>query len=402
MAVLCTVPAGPSRPLEPHGRHVRLAGNEASHHRTSRLHRRGDDVRSLGPGPRGRRPRHRLLPRLRLPRRTRRRPDHRHRPPRRRPPATSRASTPSSTSPRCPTTRCRTSTRRSPTTSTSHASVRLATLAKQAGVERFVFSSSCSLYGAGGDELARRGRPRSARSRPTASRRCGSSSARRSGRRLVLARLPPQRHGVRRVAPAARPTSSSTTSSATRSRPARCSCRATARRGGRSCTCSTSRTPSSACSTRPAMLIHNQAFNVGRERRELPHPRGRRHRGRRRARLRGELRRRCVRRRPRLPGRLLQDRAASCPGYEPAWTVRRGIEQLYEAYSGDGGMTPELFTGPQVLPAAHASSACSTSTRSTPTLRWVVSARPLPSPAHPRRRSLGHRARSRVRRRRRR
>jgi nucleoside-diphosphate-sugar epimerase len=34
------------------------------------------------------------------------------------------------------------------------------------------------------------------------------------------------------------------------------------------------------------------------------------------------------------------------PGYQPQWTVRRGIEQLWAAYA-DGAMTPELFAGPK-------------------------------------------------------
>ena len=34
------------------------------------------------------------------------------------------------------------------------------------------------------------------------------------------------------------------------------------------------------------------------------------------------------------------------PGYQPQWTVRRGIEQLWAAYS-DEAMTPELFAGPK-------------------------------------------------------
>ena len=34
------------------------------------------------------------------------------------------------------------------------------------------------------------------------------------------------------------------------------------------------------------------------------------------------------------------------PGYRPKWTVRRGIEQLWAAYE-HGGMTPEVFNGPR-------------------------------------------------------
>ena len=50
------------------------------------------------------------------------------------------------------------------------ASVRLAALAKHAGVKRFVFASSCSNYGASGDDFLDE-KPPSIRSRPTANRR---------------------------------------------------------------------------------------------------------------------------------------------------------------------------------------------------------------------------------------
>ena len=36
------------------------------------------------------------------------------------------------------------------------------------------------------------------------------------------------------------------------------------------------------------------------------------------------------------------------PGFEPRWTVRRGIEQLYEAYARHG-LTYDQFTGPSYL-----------------------------------------------------
>jgi hypothetical protein len=34
------------------------------------------------------------------------------------------------------------------------------------------------------------------------------------------------------------------------------------------------------------------------------------------------------------------------PGYTPEWTVRQGIQEIYEAYK-NGGMTKDLFMGPK-------------------------------------------------------
>ncbi len=42
----------------------------------------------------------------------------------------------------------------------------------------------------------------------------------------------------------------------------------------------------------------------------------------------------------------------SIPGYQPTWTVRQGVEQLYEAYLAYG-LTYDFFTGPALMRVRH-------------------------------------------------
>ena len=120
----------------------------------------------------------------------------------------------------------------------------------------------------------------------------------------------------------------------------RCGCRATARRGGRWSMPRTSRGRSSPCWRPTAEVVHDQAFNVGRDedvvqiRTIANGGRGadRRARHLRRGRLAGQAR---------LPGRLRQDRRL-LPAFQPAWTVPAGIDEL-AADMGRYGLTPHEF-----------------------------------------------------------
>ena len=224
------------------------------------------------------------------------------------------------------------------------ASAELAAKAKQAGVARFVFFSSCSLYGkADGDDAL--------------DESAGFAPVTAYGESKVLAEqdiapladddlqpdLPAQRDRLRRLAAAARSTSWSTTSSAGRTPPARSCCRATARRGARSCTSRTSRARRWPCSTLRASSSTTRRSTSARTAenytiREVAEivaevtgaPATFAAGG-------GEPDKRSYRVDCSKLARVL-------PEAVPQWTVKRGAEQLAAAYA-EWGMTYDDFTG---------------------------------------------------------
>jgi hypothetical protein len=111
--------------------------------------------------------------------------------------------------------------------------------------------------------------------------------------------------------------------------PARCSSRATARPGGRSCTSRTSRGPSSPSLEADLDLVHDEAFNVGtttenyriRDVARIVEPRSCPAAGSPLRRGPGQAQ---------LPGHC--DKLPRPARFKPQWTVRRGVEELYEAY----------------------------------------------------------------------
>ena len=138
------------------------------------------------------------------------------------------------------------------------------------------------------------------------------------------------------------PTSSSTTSSATPSPRARCCCRATARRGARSCTSATSSTrspPASRRRARRSTTRRSTSARTARTTRSATSPTW----SPRSCPTARSPSPRAPRPTPATTGSTSRKIERQLPGFAAAWTLRQGIEELYEAYTA-AGLTADDWT----------------------------------------------------------
>jgi nucleoside-diphosphate-sugar epimerase len=225
-----------------------------------------------------------------------------------------------------------------------HASVRLAKASKEAGVKRFLFSSSCSLYGAGGDGYLDESAaffPQTAYGESKVRVEQELSHLADGGFAPVYLRNATA-YGVSRrlradivvnnlVGVALTTGKVLMQSDGTPWRPL--------------VHIKDINSAFLACLTAPVDVIHNQAFNVGRTSENFQ------------IRTVANLVAEVV---PNCEVSFAAGAAADTrnykvdfskaekklPGYKPSWTLRAGIEELYAAYT-KGGMTKDIFLGPR-------------------------------------------------------
>ena len=222
--------------------------------------------------------------------------------------------------------------------------VALARAAKEAGVRRFVFASSCSMYGAAeGDDALDEAAPLRPLTPYAESKVAAEEALARARRRRLLAGLDAQRDRLRRLAapaPRHRPEQPRRLGAHDR---ARSGSRATARswrplvhvRDVRAATLALLEAPDDA---RPRRGVQHRLRGA-----ELPHPRARGDRPRPAAGLRGHVRGGCLARSAELPRRLLEVRVG-VPGV-PLRVDGRARRGRARAGVRGSGLTFEDFQG---------------------------------------------------------
>lgn len=225
-----------------------------------------------------------------------------------------------------------------------HASVRLAEVSKQAGVQRFLFSSSCSLYGAGGDGFLTESAPFN----PVTPYGASKIQVEQALAKLADSSFSPvylrnaTAYGVSRRLRADIVVNNLVGHAITTGK----------------VLLQSDGTPwrplvhfrdiiaaFQACLTAPRDAVHGEAFNVGRTSENF--------RIREVANLIAEVVPNCaVSFAPGASADLRDYRVdftkaeTKLPGYRPTWTLRAGIEELYAAYR-DAGLTEQQFLGPR-------------------------------------------------------
>ena len=229
------------------------------------------------------------------------------------------------------------------------ATVRLAEIAKRAGIRRFLYASTCSVYGAAGDEMLDEDSPANPVTPYAESKARAERDLRPLADRDVLPGLPARRDRLRRIAAAALRPRGQQSGRLGGDHRAGVPQEPAAPHGGRSCTSRTSRSPYITLLHAPGAKVHNRAFNIGRTEENY------------RIRDVAEIVRRTVpkttvefaagrlARSAQLPGELRPHRARAARHTGRTGRCAQGVEEVYRGDPGMGAAARGL-RGPALQP----------------------------------------------------